>query len=152
MNVAFKELVLQEETEQVILHFWLIFFFFLNVGGFLHFTFLAYCLVSPSSWNENQFRLQVRARNASSSALNVCQSQQMIDQSWNMNSNHLCGYEMLNGFLPPNWKRWQLFVLEIIQFSFPLINLHFAAFLWLELPPTAVYTIRLVFTVVNVCI
>lgn len=81
-------------------HFTFLAHFFKDVGGFLRFTHLAYSLVTPPSWNENQqSRLQVRARTFS--APNVCQSQQMIDQSWGLNSDHLYSYEMLNGFLPP---------------------------------------------------
>lgn len=41
---------------------------------------------------------------------------------------------LLNG--EKNMKK--LFILEIIQISFKLINLHFVTLLWLELPSTTV--------------
>lgn len=121
--------------------------FFKNVGGFLHFTDLASCLVTSPSWNENQqCKLQVRARTFFS-VPSVCQCQQMIDQSWDLNSDHLCSYvEWLPSSLMEK-KIWKLFILEIIQISFKLINLHFVMLLWLELPSTTVCTIQLEYTV-----
>lgn len=81
-------------------------------------------------------RPQALERNISSFAKNCCQSQWMIDQNWDLDSDHPCSYKMLKGFLPFYQRRWQLFGLGIIQFPFPVNNIHFAALLWLELSPT----------------
>lgn len=69
---------------------------------------------------------------------NQSQSQRMTDQSWDLNLDPLCSYEMLKGYLPlyRRTKRQPLFCLGVMQFPCPVIKLHFTALPWLELSPT----------------